>query len=205
MGGGSPSDEEVAKFFQQMLADLGDAHDTGNFDDVIRHLYESQVDGYDPGDQPNQGFEYDTAPWTPLAKPLSESKLVLISAGGLFVTGADPLGNDAPNQEEAIPRIGEFLRGPAVVATIPLDTPRDRISVRHPGYDIRGAVRDRNVVFPIDRLTELRDEGVIGGIADENYSFIGATSQKRLLAETAPEWAEKLKAAQVDAVLLVTA
>ena len=133
------------------------------------------------------------------------NKLVLISAGGLFVTGADPLGNDAPNQEEAIPRIGEFLRGPAVVATIPLDTPRDRISVRHPGYDIRGAVRDRNVVFPIDRLTELRDEGVIGGIADETYSFIGATSQKRLLAETAPEWAEKLKAAQVDAVLLVTA
>jgi len=92
-----------------------------------------------------------------------------------------------------------------VVATIPLDTPRDRISVRHPGYDIRGTVRDRNVMFPIDRLTELRDEGVIGEIADENHSFIGATSQKRLLAETAPEWAEKLKSMQVDAVLLAAA
>ena len=92
MDGGSTSDEEAANFFQQLLVRLGDAHDTGNFDEVIRHLYESQVYGYDPGDRPNQGFEYDNAPWTPVAKPLSESKLALISAGGLFVTGNDPLG-----------------------------------------------------------------------------------------------------------------
>ena len=206
---GSPnvSDGEAADFFQKLLERIGDAADTGDFSEVLQHVYDSQVTGYTPREQMgnSSGFSYDTAPWTPMTKPLAESKLALISAGGLYVHGDDPLGPKGPSQAEAIPRIGEFLRSAPVLSTIPLDTPPEMICVRHPGYDIRGTLRDYNVVFPVDRLRELRNEGIIGELSDENYSFVGASSQKRLLSEGAPVWAEKLKDRGVDAALLVAA
>ena len=208
LGGNNLGSDDTADFLQELLTRLGDAYDTGEFDGVVQHMYESQVRGYTPKPQPPgapTGFEYDDSPWTPLAKPLSESRLVMISTGGLFVDGDDPMGPDGPTQEEAIPRIGEFLRGPAMLATIPLNTPPNMMRVRHPGYDIRGTQRDYNVVFPVDRLKELHQEGVIGELAGDNYSFVGATSQKRLLAESAPAWAEMLKEHAVDVALLVGA
>lgn len=207
LGSRGVTDEDAAGFFQGLLEHIGDAADTGDFSNVLQHVYEAQVEGYTPKEQSggSSGFEYDTAPWTPMAKPLSQSRLALISAGGLYVDGDDPLGPNAPTQAEAIPRIGEFLRAAPILSKIPLDTPPNMICVRHPGYDIRGAMRDYNVVFPVDRLKELNDEGVIGELSDENYSFVGASSQKRLLAEGAPMWAETLKAKGIDAALLVAA
>ena len=64
--------------------------------------------------------------------------------------------------------------------------------------------QSENVVFLIDRLKELQSEGVFGELATENYSFVGAASQKRLLM-IAPKWAERLKTNEVDAALLVAA
>ena len=49
-----------------------------------------------------------------------------------------------------------------------------------------------NVIFPIERVKELQSEGLFGELAGESYSFVGATSQKRLL-RIAPEWADRLK------------
>ncbi len=147
----------------------------------------------------------DSTPWTPLARPLSQARLTLISTGGLFIEGHDPLGTSGPTQEEAVPRIQEFLRSDPVLVTIPKNTPQHRLRVRHPGYDIRGAQRDHNVVFPIDRLNALEAEGIIGHLAEEAYSFVGATSQLRLLKEYAPRWARGIKDQGVDAALLVAA
>ncbi|MBI4310790.1 MAG: hypothetical protein HY681_03320 [Chloroflexi bacterium] len=205
LGGRNLSDAEAAEFFRGLLEKVGDAFDTGDYEEVYRHCFEWQVYGYTPKEGAQPQFRYDTAPWTPLTKPLSQSKLALISTGGVYVEGDDPLGPNGPTQEEAIPRINEFLRGDPALASIPRDTPPHLLRVRHPGYDIRGALRDHNVVFPIDRLKELETEGVIGHLADDAYSFIGATSQLRLLKEYAPQWAERLKEKEVDAVLLVGA
>lgn len=205
LGGRNLSDEEAAEFFRGLLEKLGDAIDTGDYSEVYRHCVEWQVYGYTPKEGTQPQFRYDTAPWTPLAKPLSRSRVALISTGGLYMEGDDPLGPDGPTQEEAVPRINEFLRGAPALATIPKDTAPGRLRVRHPGYDIRGALRDHNVVFPIDRLKELEREGIFGELADEAYSFIGATSQLRLLKEHAPQWAMRLKKKEIDAALLVAA
>ena len=161
--------------------------------------------GYTPGEGAKPAFQYDSTPWAPLPRPLRECKVALISTGGLCLEGADPFGPDAHSQEEAIPRIQEYVRRAPVLCTIPLDAQPEAIRVRHPGYDIRGTLRDYNVIFPVDRLKELQAEGVFGELAEENYSFVGATSQKRLLAEAAPAWAERLKEEQIYAVLLVGA
>ena len=91
LGSRGVTDEDAASFFQGLLEHIGDATDTGDFSNVLRHIYEAQVDGYTPKEQSggSSGFEYDTAPWTPMAKPLSQSRLALISAGGLYVEGDD--------------------------------------------------------------------------------------------------------------------
>ena len=41
-------------------------------------------------------------------------------------------------------------------------------------FDRIGFREDVNLVFPIDRLRELADEGVIGSTADYHYSLMGA-------------------------------
>ena len=204
VGSQSFSEEEAGEFFRGLLEELGEAFDTGDYEEVLDYCFEWQVRGYTPKEDAEPAFHYDAAPWTPLAKPLSQARVALISTGGLYVEGDDPLGPDAPTQEEAVPRIQEFLRSPPALATIPQDVDPNRLRVRHPGYDIRGTQRDYNVVFPTDRLKELQSEGVFGELAEENYSFVGAASQKRLLL-MAPEWAERLKGNEVDAALLVAA
>ena len=68
-------------------------------------------------------------------------------------------------------------------------------------YDRSGFVEDVNVVFPVDRLRELADEGAIGSVADHHYSFMGATDPAQM-AGPAAEVAGHLKADRVDAVVL---
>lgn len=205
LGNRNMSDEDAGEFFRGLLEKLGDAFDTGDYGPVYDHCFQWQVYGYTPKEGAQPQFQYDAAPWTPLRRPVSRSRLALISTGGLFVEGDDPLGPDGPTQEEAVPRIQEFLRGPPSLATIPKDTPASRLCVRHPGYDVRGALRDHNVVYPVDRLKELEAEGVVGELADDFYSFVGATSQLRLLREFAPVWAERFREKGIDAALLVGA
>ncbi len=205
LGGRILSDNDVAEFFRGLLEKLGDAFDTGEYESIRDYCFHWQVKGYTPGEGVKPQFQYDAAPWTPLAKPLNRVRLTLISTGGLFVEGHDPLGPSGPTQEEAILRIQEFLRGDPALVTIPKNTPTHLLRVRHPGYDIRGTQRDHNVVFPIDHLKTLEAEGVIGQFADESYSFVGATSQLRLLREHAPNWAQHIKDQGVDAALLVAA
>ena len=59
-----------------------------------------------------------------------------------------------------------------------------------------------NVVFPIDRLRELADTGVIGSVAAFHYSFMGAHAPP-LLEQDARRLAGIMKGDNVDAVLLI--
>ena len=202
------SDQESGEILRGLLAKLGEALDTGDYQGVKEYVYQWQVRGYTPQEQDGRAprtFQYDSAPWAPLSRPLSETRLTLISTGGLFVEGDDPLGPNGPTQEEAISQIADFLRRPPKIVTIPRDIDPARLRVRHPGYDIRGAMLDCNVIFPIDRLKEFLVEGLIGELAEDNYSFVGATSQRRLLAEAAPALAREIRSKKVDAALLVAA
>ena len=60
-------------------------------------------------------------------------------------------------------------------------------------------------MFPLDRFIELEREGVIGELAEDNYSFMGFIQRPDLLmTETAPEVARRLKADGVQAVVLTS-
>ena len=71
------------------------------------------------------------------------------------------------------------------------------------GFDRTAIIEDINVVFPLDRLREMVDEGRIGSLATSFYSFMGAQRDVKPIKErTAPEVAALLVADHVDVVLL---
>ncbi len=201
----SMSDVDVASFLEQLLDRLGDAYDTGDVMPLIHAAYEAQIEGYKPSlDAPPPKHAYDDGPFAPLKTPISEAKVGLLTTSGHFVTGDDPqpFGVEAMTQDEAMARIGEFLRDTPVLSTIPSDTATSNLEVRHGGYDIASAVRDPNVTFPIDRLRAARDSQAVGSLASTFFSFPGATSHGRLRQEL-PGWVERMHEEDVDVMLLV--
>lgn len=73
-----------------------------------------------------------------------------------------------------------------------------------PNYDRTGFLNDVNVVFPIDRLHELAAEGVIGSVAAQHLSFLGAQDEvlSTIRLDTGPAAAQLLRDDGVDVVLL---
>ena len=200
------SPEEVADFFQDLLRRLGETIDDGDAGRLVQLAYEYQVRAY-TGAEGERAPAYPEGPFATLQRPLGAARLGLVSSSGHFVEGQDPrpFGVEAMTQQEAMSRILEFLRAAPELTPIPADTPASRLRVRHGGYDIRGAEKDPNVVFPLDRLRELQAEGRFGELAGQVYSFVGATAQTRLLKESGPEWVERFRQDRLDAVLLVPA
>jgi hypothetical protein len=195
------SSEDAATFFQELLWKMGDSIDDGDVDRLVEHVHRWQIRAYTGAEL----HPYEDGPFTPPTKPLSESRLVLLTSSGHYVEGHDPepLGVKDMTQKEAAERVGEFLRAEPRLSAVPIDTDRANLRVRHGGYDIRGAQADPNVAFPLERLVELWKEGVIGELAPYAYSFVGATSQRRLLKKSGPKWAKMLEQQRIDAALLV--
>jgi D-proline reductase (dithiol) PrdB len=69
-------------------------------------------------------------------------------------------------------------------------------------YDRSGWELDWNMAFPLDRLRELAEEGVIGSIADFHYSLMGATDPREL-EDLTGLLVSTMRKDGVDAALLV--
>ena len=70
-------------------------------------------------------------------------------------------------------------------------------------FDRSGFQDDVNVVFPIDRLREMKAAGEIGSLANFHYSAMGAGWEPHEIEPTALEIAALLHRDNVDAALLV--
>ena len=92
---------------------------------------------------------------------------------------------------------------PDFYRVIPGDTQDNEIVMSHgaASFDRTGYQQDWNVVFPLDRLREFADEGVIGSVADYHYSF-GTPLTLEENETAAKELSDLLKKDGVNAVLL---
>ncbi len=194
-------DEDAGLFFQDLLWKLGDASNDGDFEPINRHIFDWQIKAYTG----KSSWEYEDAPFTSMGKPVSEAKIGLLTTSGHFVEGDDPkpFGVEDMSQVEAQSWISDFLKGEPGLSTIPVDIDKEKLRVRHGGYDTRAAQADPNTVLPIDRMRELEKEGVIGQAMDIVYSFVGATAQKKLIHTYAPQWADHFKEKGIDGMILV--
>lgn len=201
------TDAEFGDFLEEMLGAMSTTIDDGDAARPIDVLYRWQVHAYaghlgDPADFPHR---HDDTPIATLDRPPAECRVALLTSSGHFVDGDDPqpLGVVDMTQAEAEARIGEFLREAPKLSAIPIDTPPERLRVRHGGYPVASVAADHQVALPIGHLRALAADGVIGEVAPVAYSFVGAASQVRLRKEVAPAWAGRLRDDGVDAVLLV--
>ena len=73
-----------------------------------------------------------------------------------------------------------------------------------PNFDRTGFSLDLNVVFPIDRLEELAERGIVGDVAARHLSFAGNQPDDlaTIIHDSGPAAAAQLRSAGVDVVLL---
>lgn len=137
-------------------------------------------------------MESDDDPWSPLKKPLTESSVAIVTTAGLHLRDDKPFNRDHPG-------------GESTYRILPSDANNADIVQSHfsIGFDRTAIYRDINVTYPIDRMRELADQGKIGALAPNNYSFMGALRDCTVVAEqTGPEVAQRLKVEGVDLVFL---
>lgn len=196
--------EEAAEFFRLLLWEVGELFDGAPPERLIDLAYEWQVKAYEPKPGEKRHWTYEDHPFTPLERPLAESTLGLVTSSGHFAEGDDPtpFGIQDMSQAEAMTRIDDFLREAPELTGIPRNIPESALRVRHPGYDVRSVVQDPGVALPRSLLVEAEQTGVIGRLADEMFSFVGACAQGRVKRE-APGWVERWKSAGIDVLLLV--
>jgi len=137
-------------------------------------------------------IEHDDTPWTPMAKPLSESKLGLVTTAGLHLRGDKPFMSSHDGGDNSFRTIPRSACAADIIQT--------HTSL---GFDHTGIYRDINVTLPIDRLPELVKQGKIGSLADNYYSFMGALRDVTgIIENSGPEVASRLKDEGVEVVLL---
>lgn len=196
--------DEAAEFLRLVLREVGELFDGAPPDRLIDLAYQWQVEAYQPRPGEQRPYTYDDRPFAPLRRSLAETTVGLVTSSGHFHADEDPTPFGVTNmtQDEAMERIDDFLRAVPQLTAIPRGTPESLLRVRHPGYDVRSALRDPGVAFPQTLLVEAERDGLIGELSDEMYSFVDACAQGRIRRE-APEWVERWKSAGIEALLLV--
>ena len=127
-------------------------------------------------------------PFTPFEKELSTAIVVLVSATGVYGPGQEPFPTEDP--------------GDITYRTIEGSTPCSAMKIAHHHYDHSEADADPNIVFPLDSLRELADEGVIAGVNDKHYSYGFTTRLRELYETTFPEIADKIERSKTKLVIM---
>jgi len=130
----------------------------------------------------------DTSPFTRLATPLAACRLAIVTTVGVHRRSDRPFGP-----------------GDQSYRVIPSSTPTVDIVQSHTslGFDRAPIMRDLNVSFPIDRVRELVAGGVLGGLASNHYSFMGAQRDVlRIERETGPDVGRRLRDDGADVALI---
>ncbi len=132
-------------------------------------------------------------PWTPNTVKLSSSKVALVTTAGFFVKGQAPFRDSS-------------LKGDFDYRPLDRDLPVSRFTLARSIIDRRLVLLDPNILFPIDRLKELKAEGLVGEVAQYHYSFYSySVNTPYLMSGSAPSCARRLRYEGVDKVVIIPA
>jgi hypothetical protein len=126
--------------------------------------------------------------WCAVEKPLSQSRVALMSSAALRLA----------NQKPFIPREDLTYR------LVPSDPAAGAIVIDHHSGIGRVPRQDPEIVFPRSALAALAQRGEIGALSPFHISFMGGLRcHKEIESEIAPAIAGDLKRFKVDLALLV--
>ena len=152
-----------------------------------------------------KGYEYayryaknEDSPFTPLAKPVNQSRLMMVSSAGMEIIPDD---EPEPQPFKGI-NIGE--KDKAEVFPIPSDIPKDKLKYITGAHNRADShMLDIDAFFPVTRLRELREQGVIGSLADNYLRIRPCYSTSKTLKLDSPEVLRLCREDNVDIALLV--
>ena len=131
----------------------------------------------------------EAPPWQPLAKPLSECRVGMLSTAGTYAAG----------------QVAYYYKDDTSIRAIPKATPEAELRFSHLTEPyLPDPRRDPNCVFPLASLRRLEDDGAIGELADDVFSCMGGIySQRRVREELIPAVEAAFTEQAVDVALLV--
>lgn len=155
--------------------------------DELNRFYRSQ------GHPPYRWTINETAPLTPLKKPLSDCTVAMLTSGGISQCSAAPFDPMARNDHR--------------LDAIPNDASSSDFQIHDSYYNHSDADEDLNCQFPIDRLREVAASKEIGRVADRFWSgFMGRIYDRtKIMEESAPAFAVELGKDEVDLLIAVPA
>ena len=164
--------------------------------DKTREYYNSQ--GYDKS---YRWAHNETAPFTPLKKPLSKSRVTLISTAGFTLMPEEGLSEE---EKKALMTSGSNVGSYDLeVWPVPSDISEDRILYVVANHDrAQSDMSDPNTFFPVTRLREFAAEGVLGSLAPTYFRLKENYSQRKTIEVDAPEVLRHCQEEQVDVALL---
>ena len=131
------------------------------------------------------GVKFDETAFT-VPVPLTEAKVAIVTSASLH----------HPDDEDFSP----MDTGYRILRSEPRDYVMGHWS---PNFDASGVSADLNVVFPIDRLQELENQGVIGSVSDVHIAVAGNQFDlSGIRLDGGPSAASLLNKHEVDVVLL---
>jgi D-proline reductase (dithiol) PrdB len=135
----------------------------------------------------------DPVPWSPLRKPLAESRVALVSSAAFVAPGQEPFDESVRGGDPSFREISSDVTVDELI-----DTHRSE------SFDHTGMREDPNLAFPLDRVRELAERGRIGSVNRRHFSFMGSlTATGRFTSRTVPLIASQLVEDGVDVALLV--
>ena len=143
-----------------------------------------------------QAYPFRRIDWRPgarLSKPLNQARIALVTTAGLYLPGQAPFRQSIRHDD-------------CSYREIPADRAVDGLQIGQTSdaFDHAGIEADRNLAFPLGRLHELIDAGIVGESAPRHFSLMGSIiAPAELIRDTGPEIARKIQDDRVDAVLLV--
>lgn len=157
--------------------------------DVVDHIQQTRDSyaqlGYDAY---RWAHEPTPAAFTRPTKPLSESSVALIASGGIYHQG----------------QVAFHHKDDTSYRKIPGDSAMADLRTSHFAYDMTNARIDPNVVFPLDALRHMAQDGTVGSLSSHALTFMGGIySQRRLNEDLLPALADEIIAMEPDIVLLV--
>ena len=136
---------------------------------------------------------FDRVAPNPAVKDLSKARIALCTSGGIV-----PKGNPDHIESSSASHYGEYNIDGV------MDLTAETYETAHGGYDPVYANADADRVLPVDILREFEAEGKIGKLHEFFYTTVGNGTAVASAKAFAAEYAQKLLAAGVDAVIMTS-
>ena len=136
---------------------------------------------------------FDRVDPNPAVKDLSKAKVALVTSGGIV-----PKGNPDRIESSSASKYGEY-----VIDGV-MDLTEATYETAHGGYDPVYANLDADRVLPVDVMRDYEKEGKIGSLHGKFYTTTGNGTSVANAKKFSAEFAAKLKADGVEAVILTS-